>query len=192
MASAFGRKIAIAIGSNVGDRRGTLNAAVDALRPLVHNLRASSFYDTSYVGTEVQPSVLNGAVVGTTSLPAHALLERLLEIELDFGRTRPYGGAPRTLDLDLILYGDAIIDEPGLLVPHPRFRERRFVLEPLAEIAPDWIDPVTRRTMSDLLSDLISGSEGTEQTEVTDLQEKRRNGDERSIQTTKDAKRTKP
>lgn len=143
--------VAIALGSNVGDRRATLNAAVDALRHLVGGLRVSSFYDTPYVGTEIQPSVLNGAVVGTTSLPAHALLERLLAIEQEFGRTRPYGGAPRTLDLDLILYGDAVIDEPGLLVPHPRFRERRFVLEPLAEIAPDWRDPVTAKRMDELL-----------------------------------------
>ena len=144
-------KVGIAIGSNVGDRRATLNAAVEVLRTWVRNLRASSFYDTPYVGTDAQPSVLNGAVIGITSLSARTLLERLLAIEHDFGRTRPYGGAPRTLDLDLILYGDAVIDEPGLIVPHPRFRERRFVLEPLAEIAPDWIDPVTGRTIANLL-----------------------------------------
>jgi len=148
-----GIKTAIALGSNVGDRHATLNAAIEALRPLVHNLRVSSFFDTPYVGTEVQEPVLNGAAVGTSSLSARSLLERLLAIEHDFGRTRPYGGAPRTLDLDLILYGDAVIDEPGLVVPHPRFRERRFVLEPLAEIAPDWIDPVTGRTMAELLSE---------------------------------------
>ena len=162
MASALRRKIAIELGSTVGDRRGKLNAADDTLRPLVDNHSASSFYDTPFVGDEVQPSVLNGAVVGTTALSAHALLERLLGIEQDFGRKRPYGGAPRTLDLDLILYGDTVIDEPGLVVPHPRFRERRFVLEPLAEIAPDWIDPVTGRTISDLLSKLIPRNEGTE------------------------------
>ena len=151
MASAFRRKIAIALGSNVGDRHTLLNSSIEALRPWVEDLHASSFYDTPYVGNDVQPSVLNGAVVGTTTLTAHALLERLLAIEQDFGRTRPYGGAPRTLDLDLILYGDAVIDEPGLVVPHPRFRERRFVLEPLAEIAPDWIDPVSGHKVSELL-----------------------------------------
>ena len=150
LAEVSRRKIAIALGSNVGDRYAVLSSSIEALRPWVQDLRASSFYDTPYVGNEVQPPVLNGAVVGRTTLPAHALLERLLAIEQDFGRTRPYGGAPRTLDLDLILYGDEVIDEPGLLVPHPRFRERRFVLEPLAEIASDWIDPVSGRTVSEL------------------------------------------
>ena len=151
-----GISVAIALGSNVGDRRATLNAAIEALRPWIRNLHASSFYDTPYVGTDVQPSVLNGAAIGVTSLSGRELLERLLAIEQDFGRTRPYGGAPRTLDLDLILYGDAIIDEPELVVPHPRFRERRFVLEPLAEIAPEWRDPVSGRTASDLLRALDS------------------------------------
>ena len=143
--------MAIALGSNVGDRRATLTSALDALAPWVHDLHASSFYDTPYIGTEVQPSVLNAAAVGVSPLAAHALLERLLAIEQDFGRTRPYGGAPRTLDLDVILYGDAVIDEPGLVVPHPRFRERRFVLEPLAEIAPGWRDPVTGHSIAELL-----------------------------------------
>ena len=83
---------------------------------------------------------------------ARALLDTLLAIERDLGRERPFPGAPRTLDLDLILYGDAVIDEaPSLIVPHPRFRERRFVLEPLAEIAPDWRDPVTGQTVEELL-----------------------------------------
>ena len=144
-------KVAIALGSNVGDRRATLTAALGALAPWVRDLRASSFYDTPFIGTEVQPSVLNAAAIGVSSLDAHALMERLLAVEQDFGRTRPYGGAPRTLDLDLILYGDAVIDEPGLVVPHPRFRERRFVLEPLAEIAPAWRDPVTGHSIDELL-----------------------------------------
>lgn len=90
-------------------------------------------------------------MVGQTTLTARELLTLLLELERQLGRERPYPGAPRTLDLDLILYGDAVIDEPGLVVPHPRFRERRFVLEPLAEIAADWVDPVTGLTVQALL-----------------------------------------
>ena len=155
--------VAIALGSNLGDRDATLHAAIAALHPFVHNLRVSSFHETAYVGSGAggieagsvaQPPVLNGAVVGETTMAAHPLLERLLEIEQQFGRTRPYGGAPRTLDLDLILYGESIIDEPGLVVPHPRFRERRFVLEPLAEIAPEWRDPLTGKTIKELLRNL--------------------------------------
>ena len=149
--------VAIALGSNLGDREATLHAAVAALHPLIQLLRVSSFHETAYVGAEPQPPVLNGAAVGETTLSAHLLLERLLEIEREHGRTRPYGGAPRTLDLDLILYGESTIDEPGLVVPHPRFRERRFVLEPLGEIAPGWRDPVTGKTMTELLDRLVDG-----------------------------------
>jgi 2-amino-4-hydroxy-6-hydroxymethyldihydropteridine diphosphokinase len=95
--------------------------------------------------------------VGETSLDARDLLDTLLAIERDLGRERPFPGAARTLDLDLILYGDAIIDEaPSLVVPHPRFKERRFVLEPLAEIAPDWRDPVTGKTVEELLRTLTT------------------------------------
>jgi len=146
--------VAIALGSNVGDREATLRAAVAALEPVVSGVRLSSFHETEYVGAEPQPAVLNAALVGESRLEPHPLLDFLLAIEQRFGRTRPYGGAPRTLDLDLILYAGRTIDEPGLIVPHPRFRERRFVLEPLAEIAADWIDPVTGKTVGELLREL--------------------------------------
>ena len=130
-------------------------AALDALRPLIPDLRASTFHDTAPVGVpSPQSRYLNAAAVGTTGLPARALLDALLAIEQRFGRERTGQNAPRTLDLDLILYGREVIDEPGLVVPHPRFRDRRFVLEPLNEIAPEWIDPVTGRTVGQLLAGL--------------------------------------
>jgi 2-amino-4-hydroxy-6-hydroxymethyldihydropteridine diphosphokinase len=105
-------------------------------------------------GLEHDPLFLNAAGAGESAAPARDLLDMLLAIETERGRTRPRPGAPRTLDLDLILAGDEVIAEPGLTVPHPRFRERRFVLAPLAEIAPDLIDPVTRLSVRDLLARL--------------------------------------
>jgi 2-amino-4-hydroxy-6-hydroxymethyldihydropteridine diphosphokinase len=123
---------------------------VARLRALVGGLVVSSRHDTAPVGVGDQPRFLNAAATGSTALPPRALLEALLAIERGFGRERPFVGAPRTLDLDLILYGQEAIDEPGLHVPHPRFRERAFVLDPLAEIAPDWIDPVTGLTIVEL------------------------------------------
>jgi len=131
----------IGLGSNLGDREQTLRSAVDALReaPGVDVVAVSALIDTEPVGFLDQPRFLNGVAALDTTLPPGALLELLLEIERRFGRTRegtPAAG-PRTLDLDLLLYGDAEIDEPGLRVPHPRMHERPFVLGPLAEIAPE-------------------------------------------------------
>lgn len=144
--------VAIALGSNLGDRERTLKDAVAALREHLTSLRVSTFYDTEAVGVGSQPRFLNAAVMGRTALTARDLLDTLLNIERRFGRERPSPGAPRTLDLDLILYGDLTINEPGLVVPHPRFRQRAFVLGPLAEIAPDLTDPVTGQTVAELLA----------------------------------------
>ncbi len=145
-------RVAIALGSNLGDRHTHLSYAIDALQLDLVDILVSPFHETEPVGVgpEHRP-YLNAVMVGRTQLPARLLLDRLLEIEEERGRARPYPMAPRTLDLDLVLYGDRIIEEDGLSVPHPRFRERIFVLRPLAEIAPEMIDPVTGKSISELL-----------------------------------------
>ena len=106
-------------------------------------------------GLEHQPLYLNAVMVGDTALTARALLDALMHIERAFGRERPHAGAPRTLDLDLIMLGDEMVEEPGLHVPHPRFRERFFVLGPLAQIAPELRDPVTGLRVGELLRNLL-------------------------------------
>jgi 2-amino-4-hydroxy-6-hydroxymethyldihydropteridine diphosphokinase len=147
-------RVAIALGSNLGDRASHLAFAVDHLRTLLAELRVSTFMDTDPVGVGEQPVFLNGAAAGFTDLSAQQLLGVLLALEAERGRDRPFDGAPRTLDLDLVLYGTATIDEPGLRVPHPRFRDRAFVLGPLAQIAGEMQDPVSGLTVRELLQRL--------------------------------------
>ena len=142
--------VAIALGSNLGDRDAHLRFAVSRLGALVSGLRVSRWYETDPVGVGPQPRFLNGAVVGDTIRSPRELLDELLAIERARGRERPFPGAARSLDLDLVLFGDVTLKEPGLELPHPRFRDRRFVLEPLAEIAPELRDPVTGRTVGEL------------------------------------------
>lgn len=151
--------VAIALGSNLGDRQAHLEFAACRLRALLVGAAMSSIIETDPVGVAPQSPFLNAAIAGHTDLPARALLDVLLAVERERGRDRPHAGAPRTLDLDLILYGDDRIDEPGLQVPHPRFRERRFVLEPLAGVARDARDPVTGLTVGELLARLNAAEE---------------------------------
>jgi 2-amino-4-hydroxy-6-hydroxymethyldihydropteridine diphosphokinase len=147
--------VAIALGSNLGDRRAHLLWAVERLASRLGDLRVSTLLETEPEGVdEPQPPYLNAVVVGRTSMAAPALLGWLLSLEEQRGRKRPSWRAPRTLDLDLVFYGDLVTNGPGLAVPHPRFRERRFVLQPLAEVAGDWCDPVTGLTVRDLLARL--------------------------------------
>jgi 2-amino-4-hydroxy-6-hydroxymethyldihydropteridine diphosphokinase len=151
-------RVAVALGSNLGDRASTLAAAVAALSPILESPRCSPWYDTEPVGVGPQPRFLNGVVVGETTLTLHAFFHQLMTIEARLGRVRPFWGAPRTIDLDLVLFGDQVVREVDLVVPHPRFRERAFVLQPLADVAPEWRDPVSGRTVAQLLIDLVGGA----------------------------------
>lgn len=142
---------AIALGSNLGDREAHLAFAIARLAALLDDLRVSSFHRTAPEAGSSGPEFLNAAAVGRTALPARLLLDRLLDIERERGRERPYPGAARTLDLDLVLYGDERLSEGGLEVPHPRFRGRAFVLRPLAEVGGGLRDPVSGLTVAELL-----------------------------------------
>ena len=134
----------VGLGANLGDRERTLHEAVAALgaEEGIEVTAVSTLRVTEPVGVGEQPLFLNGAAVLDTTLGARELLDRLLAVEQRFGRVRvPGEHGPRTLDLDLLLYGDEQIDEPDLAVPHPRLHERRFVLEPLAELDPGLVIP---------------------------------------------------
>lgn len=144
---------AIALGSNLGDRERTIAAAVASLRSLGHVQAVSTLRQTAPVGYADQPEFLNGVALLHTQLSAEDLLQALLRIELQHGRDRSHGivKGPRTLDLDLLLYDDVVLQTLDLTLPHPEMHSRRFVLEPLAEIAPNMVHPVLQRTIADLL-----------------------------------------
>ena len=147
----------IGLGANLGDRELTIRRAIEAIDDEASHsaLLVSTLRETDPVGLEDQPRFLNGVVKIATTTGARDLLDYLLDLELRLGRDRASGppGGPRTIDLDLLLYGNEIIDEPGLRVPHPRLHERKFVLEPLAELAPSLEIP-GRGSVSALLAEL--------------------------------------
>jgi 2-amino-4-hydroxy-6-hydroxymethyldihydropteridine diphosphokinase len=145
----------VGLGANLGPREQTLRRAVDLLAATdgVDVLAVSELRETEPVGVVDQPLFLNGAVALETTLSPRALLDLLLEVERSLGRIREERWGPRLIDLDLLVYGDAVIDEPGLRVPHPRLHERAFALEPLAELDPDLEIP-GRGRVSELLSAL--------------------------------------
>ena len=142
----------LGLGSNVGDREANLARARELLATRgFRESAASALYETEPVGGPPQGPFLNQAIGGSDALPARALLGACLEIEQELGRVRRERNGPRTLDLDILLYGDLVSDEPGLELPHPRMLERRFVLAPLVEIAANVRHPVSGATLGELL-----------------------------------------
>ncbi len=153
--------VVISLGSNLGDRQGLIHSALNALRGLPDSggWKVSSLYETAPVGKTDQPSFLNAVVGMRTGLTAKDLWKHLQRIERELGRVRRERWGPRTIDLDLILYGNRVIQEKDLVVPHPRYRERAFVLIPLLEIAPELTDPESGKRVQRFLEERCGGQE---------------------------------
>jgi 2-amino-4-hydroxy-6-hydroxymethyldihydropteridine diphosphokinase len=153
----------LSLGSNVGQRERHLHGAISRLERVGRVICISSFYETEPVDVTAdlknQPWFLNCAVGLETTLSPAQLIETVLEIERDLGRVRNQPKGPRTIDIDISLFGEAVINSPKLTIPHPAMHQRRFVLEPLAEIAPEIRQPLLRKTVRELLEELPPGQE---------------------------------
>jgi len=145
----------LGLGSNIGDREAMIESALAALDgPDLRLLRKSSLYETEPIGFRDQGWFLNMVAEFETDLFPKQLLLRMQKVELSMGRVRTIKNGPRNIDIDILLYGNAVVKTGDLEIPHPRYRERRFTLAPLAELNPGLRDPVTRQTMSEMLSAL--------------------------------------
>ena len=151
------KTVYLALGSNLGDRRANLSAARDHLASVDLTItRASAIYETEPRDLVQQPWFLNQVIEAETSLFPRQLLARAQKIERDMGRKRTQPKGPRVIDIDILLFGEAVIHTPDLEIPHPRMLERRFVLDPLAELAPDLRHPVTGRSMREALGAVMN------------------------------------
>jgi 2-amino-4-hydroxy-6-hydroxymethyldihydropteridine diphosphokinase len=149
----------ISAGSNLGDRIANLSFALESLKRAGSVMRVSSVFETEPVGFSDQPWFLNLAIELQTALQPRQLLHVCQEIEAARERVRTFANAPRTLDLDILFWGDAVMCEADLIIPHPRLSERRFVLAPLAQIAPDVLHPTLKKSIRSLLEDCTDTAE---------------------------------
>jgi GTP cyclohydrolase IV len=140
----------LALGANIGDRQGNIDAALQRLNAAVHIEMVSSVYETEPVGYLDQPRFFNLVCRGTSALPPDELLSFVKQIESDLGRQPAIRNGPRAIDIDILLYDDLHIERDELVIPHPRMHERAFVLVPLAEIAPDVVEPVSGKPIREL------------------------------------------
>jgi 2-amino-4-hydroxy-6-hydroxymethyldihydropteridine diphosphokinase len=149
------KTVYLGLGSNVGDREAMLQAALRALEsPRLHIRRVSPIYETEPMDVPRQPWFLNVVAEAETELFPKQLLHHAAKVEAQLGRRRIAPKGPRTIDIDILLFANAVVTTPTLEIPHPRFRARRFVLAPLADLAPDLRDPVTRKAVRELLGEL--------------------------------------
>jgi 2-amino-4-hydroxy-6-hydroxymethyldihydropteridine diphosphokinase len=147
----------LSLGSNIGNREKNLRKAIGHLQTKRHIVSVSSFYETEPVELTEQAWFLNCAVALETTETAEQLMAAILRIEQQMGRQRLQRKGPRTIDIDILLFGDTILDSPALTIPHPAMHERRFVLQPLAEIAPQARHPLLKKTIRELLNGLPAG-----------------------------------
>lgn len=150
----------LSLGSNIGDRWAYFSAAINKLQEKIEDINKSSIYETKPWGKTDQPSFLNMCVSGRTTLEPDQLLRFLKSIEAESGRSHAEKWGPREIDIDILFYEDEILDKDGLKIPHPHIAERAFVLVPLAEVAPDFVHPVLKKTVSELAGSI--GSSGVE------------------------------
>jgi 2-amino-4-hydroxy-6-hydroxymethyldihydropteridine diphosphokinase len=143
--------VLLGLGANLGDPLAQLARALDGLRAFVGDLRASSIYRTEPVGYRDQPDFYNLVARGSTTLAPMELLGRVMDLEREIGRERTFRNAPRVIDIDVLDYGGRVSEDPRLTLPHPGIPVRGFVLHPLAEVAPEWVHPVTGKTARELL-----------------------------------------
>jgi 2-amino-4-hydroxy-6-hydroxymethyldihydropteridine diphosphokinase len=149
-------EVLLLLGSNIGDRKWFLEQAIKQIEADIATvIKASAVYETQSWGKTDAPDYLNQVILLQTDLPAQLILEKILNIERKLGRKREEKWGSRTIDIDILFYGDEIINEPGLQIPHPELHKRRFTLEPLDEIAPDLAHPVLNKKISDLKAELF-------------------------------------
>ncbi len=152
----LGKTVYLGLGSNVGNREEMLQRAIDRLHSReLRIVRVSSVYETEPQGRRNQRWFLNLVAEARTDLFPRQLLGRIAKIEQELGRRRMLANGPRTIDIDILFFGGFVVETPALTIPHPRIAERRFVLAPMVELAPDLRDPVTRRTMRELLAAMV-------------------------------------